>query len=203
MCCTCKVAFLLIRPIVVFSPFSFSSPLKPGFHKRIIISISTSTYVSKWKLGPHKHNHRHKKKWQVRSFCACAYAYFVALSRLATSRPQGGFLASGASFLGHEAATRSNRTKDFFESLSFDYSENRLDISSSIRQQGTRPWTNHRSLSPKTRANISKAIWRTLCPSSCLSWGWGDLVSRIDTNITFCACVCPYAYAYALVKTRL
>ena len=26
--CTCKVALLLIRPIVVFSPFSFPSPLK-------------------------------------------------------------------------------------------------------------------------------------------------------------------------------
>ena len=27
VCCTCKVAFLLIRPIVVFSPFSLRSPL--------------------------------------------------------------------------------------------------------------------------------------------------------------------------------
>ena len=27
VCCTCKVVFLLIRPIVVFSPFSLSSPL--------------------------------------------------------------------------------------------------------------------------------------------------------------------------------
>ena len=27
VCCTCKVAFLLIRPIVVFSPFSLPSPL--------------------------------------------------------------------------------------------------------------------------------------------------------------------------------
>ena len=26
-CCTCKVVFLLIRPIVVFSPFSLPSPL--------------------------------------------------------------------------------------------------------------------------------------------------------------------------------
>ena len=28
VCCTCKVALLLIRPIVAFSPFSFPSPLK-------------------------------------------------------------------------------------------------------------------------------------------------------------------------------
>ena len=27
VCCTCKAAFLLIRPIVVFSPFSLPSPL--------------------------------------------------------------------------------------------------------------------------------------------------------------------------------
>ena len=27
VCCTCKVAFLLIRPIVVFSPFSLPLPL--------------------------------------------------------------------------------------------------------------------------------------------------------------------------------
>ena len=27
MCCTCKVAFLLIRPIVFFLPFSLPSPL--------------------------------------------------------------------------------------------------------------------------------------------------------------------------------
>ena len=27
VCCTCKVAFLLIRPIFVFSPFSLPSPL--------------------------------------------------------------------------------------------------------------------------------------------------------------------------------
>ena len=39
-------------------------------------------------------------------------------------------------------------------------------------------------------------------PPSCLSLGWGDLVSRIEWNMPFCACVCPYAYAYALVKTR-
>ena len=28
VCCTCKVAFLLIRPIFVFSPFSLPSPLR-------------------------------------------------------------------------------------------------------------------------------------------------------------------------------
>ena len=28
VCCTCKVGFLLIRPIVVFSPFSLPSPLR-------------------------------------------------------------------------------------------------------------------------------------------------------------------------------
>ena len=38
-------------------------------------------------------------------------------------------------------------------------------------------------------------------PPSCLSLGWGDLVSRIEWNMPFCACVCPCAYAYALVKT--
>ena len=27
VCCTCKVSFLLIRPIVFFSPFSLPSPL--------------------------------------------------------------------------------------------------------------------------------------------------------------------------------
>ena len=27
VCCTCKTAFLLIRPVVVFSPFSLPSPL--------------------------------------------------------------------------------------------------------------------------------------------------------------------------------
>ena len=32
-CFTCKVAFLLIRPIVVFSPFSLPSPLKVMLHE--------------------------------------------------------------------------------------------------------------------------------------------------------------------------
>ena len=79
-------------------------------------------------------------------------------------------------------------------------SQNGVDISTSI---STRPWTNHRSLWPRPHANISKAIWRTLRPPSCLSWGCGELVSRIESNMPFCACVCSYAYAYALVKTRL
>ena len=35
VCCTCKVAFLLIRPIVVFSPFSFPLLLKAMLHGRI------------------------------------------------------------------------------------------------------------------------------------------------------------------------
>ena len=35
MCCTCKVAFLLIRPIVVFSPFSFPLLLKVMLHGTI------------------------------------------------------------------------------------------------------------------------------------------------------------------------
>ena len=65
-------------------------------------------------------------------------------------------------------------------------SENGVDISTSI---STRPWTNHRSLWPRPHANISKAIWRTLRPPSCLSLGWGELVSRIESNMLFCACV--------------
>ena len=44
---------------------------KPGFHWRI--STSTSTCVSKWKLGRHKL--KHNKKTQRKS--ACAYAYVV------------------------------------------------------------------------------------------------------------------------------
>ena len=79
-------------------------------------------------------------------------------------------------------------------------SENGVDISTSI---STRPWTNHRPLWPRPHANISKAIWRTKRPTSCLRSGWGELVSRIESNMPFCTRVCPYAYAYALVKTRL
>ena len=75
-----------------------------------------------------------------------------------------------------------------------------VDISISI---STRPWTNHMSLWPRPHANISKAKWRTNRPPSCLSSGWGELVSRIESNMPFCACVCPYGYAYAVVKTRL
>ena len=58
---------------------------------------------------------------------------------------------------------------------------------------------------------ISKAIWWTLRPPSCLSSGWGKLVLKLESNMPFCACVCSYVYAYAslnwnayaLVKTRL
>ena len=39
VCYTCKVAFLLIRPIVVFSPFSFPSPLSTA---RLYRAIRTS-----------------------------------------------------------------------------------------------------------------------------------------------------------------
>ena len=76
--------------------------------------------------------------------------------------------------------------------------ENGLDLSTSI---SIRPWTNHRSLSPRSHANISNAIWpwRTLRPPSCFSLGRGELVPRIESNMPFFACVCPYA----LVKTRL
>ena len=35
VCSKCKVAFLLIRPIVVFSPFSFPLPLKAMLHGTI------------------------------------------------------------------------------------------------------------------------------------------------------------------------
>ena len=51
-------------------------------------------------------------------------------------------------------------------------SENWVDISTSI---STRPWTNHRSL----------------CPPSCLSLGWGELVSTIESSMLFCARACP------------
>ena len=51
----------------------------------------------------------------------------------------------------------------------------------------TRPWTNRRSLWPRPHANISKAIWRTLRPPSCLSSGWGELVLGTGSNMPFCA----------------
>ena len=35
VCCTCKVAILLIRPIVGFSPFSLPVPLKVMLHGTI------------------------------------------------------------------------------------------------------------------------------------------------------------------------
>ena len=35
VCCTCKVAVLLIRLIVVFSPFSLPTPLKMMLHETI------------------------------------------------------------------------------------------------------------------------------------------------------------------------
>ena len=35
VCCTCRVALLLIRPIVVFSPFSFPLLLKAMLHGTI------------------------------------------------------------------------------------------------------------------------------------------------------------------------
>ena len=79
-------------------------------------------------------------------------------------------------------------------------SENGVDISTSIT---TRLWTNHRSLWPRPHANISKAIWRKKRSPSCSSSGWGELVSRIESNMPFWVCLCPYVYAYALVKTRL
>ena len=108
--------------------------------------MSTSTGVSKWKLGRHKHKHKHKKNGQVRSSCACAYAYVVALT-----------------------------------------SENGVDITTSI---STRPWINHRPLWPRPHANISKAIWRTLRSPSCFLLGWGELVSRIESNMPLCLCLC-------------
>ena len=133
--------------------------LKPAFHQRISVSISTSTCVSKWKLGRHKRKHKDKKNGQVRS--SWAYANVVALTM----------------------------------------SENWVDIDK--HEISTRPtWTNHRSFCPRPHANIWKAIWRTLRPPSCLSLDWGELVSRIESNMPFCVCVCPYAYGYALVKTR-
>ena len=121
----------------------FGNSVKPGFHQRISTRISTSTCVSKWKLGRHKHKHKHKKYGQGRSSYACAHAYVLALTR-----------------------------------------GNWVDMSSSI---STRPWTNHRS--PRPHVNVSKALWRTLRPTSCLSLGWGELVSRIESNMLFRACV--------------
>ena len=35
VCCMCKIAFVLIRPIVVFSTFSLPSPLKVMLHETI------------------------------------------------------------------------------------------------------------------------------------------------------------------------
>ena len=69
-------------------------------------------------------------------------------------------------------------------------------ISTSI---STRPWINRRPIWPRPHMNISKAIGRM---QSCLSSGWGELVSRIESKMPFCACGCPYAYAYELAKTR-
>ena len=49
---------------------------------------------------------------------------------------------------------------------------------------------------PDLLGNISKAIWRTLRPQSCLSSDRGELVSKIESNIPFCpGCVCSYALA--------
>ena len=69
-------------------------------------------------------------------------------------------------------------------------------ISTSI---STRPWINRRPIWPRPHMNISKAIGRM---QSCLSSGWGELVSRIESNMPFCACGCAYAYTYELAKTR-
>ena len=77
--------------------------------------------------------------------------------------------------------------------------ENRVDIITSV---SPRPWTNHRSLWPRPHCEHIKSN----CPPSCLSSSWGELVSRIESNMPFCACACPpyaNAYAYALVKPRL
>ena len=71
ICQSKPFAFLL------FSLTSPSSLFKPVFHQRTSISTSTSTCVSKWRLG--RHNDKHKKNGQVRS-CACGYAYVVALT---------------------------------------------------------------------------------------------------------------------------
>ena len=35
VCCTCKVVFLFIRPIIVFSPFSLPSSVKVMLHEMI------------------------------------------------------------------------------------------------------------------------------------------------------------------------
>ena len=39
-------------------------------------------------------------------------------------------------------------------------------------------WTNHRSLSPRPRANKSKAIWQTKRPPS--YWGWRELYRELS-----------------------
>ena len=77
-------------------------------------------------------------------------------------------------------------------------SENGINISTSIR---TRTWTNHRSLWPPTSWEHIKSNMADET-STCLSSRWGELVSRIESIMPFCACVCPCAYAYALVKNR-
>ena len=69
------------------------------------------------------------------------------------------------------------------------------------------------ALTSEYGVDISTSIstrYRLRLPS-CLSSGWGKLVSRIESNMPFCACViCPYAYdcnyafayAHALMKTQ-
>ena len=49
VCCTFKIVFLLIRPVAVFSPFSWASPLSITrfymlFHKQTINIIENFAY---------------------------------------------------------------------------------------------------------------------------------------------------------------
>ena len=131
-----------------------------------------------WFSLAHKHKHKHKH------MCIASENWVdISISILAQEK----------------------RTSSFFLACTYAYvvaltSENWVEISTSI---STTPWTNHRPFWTRPHANIPKAIWRTKRPPSCLPSCWGELVSRIESNMLFCACVCPYAYAYALVKTRL
>ena len=50
VCCTCKVAFLLIRHIVVFSPFSLPSPL--SISRFYILFEQTINLIERFAFSP-------------------------------------------------------------------------------------------------------------------------------------------------------
>ena len=50
LCCTCKIAFLLIRPIFVFSPFSLPSPL--SITRFYVLFEQTINIIGSFVLSP-------------------------------------------------------------------------------------------------------------------------------------------------------